>query len=296
MMQPEQGISRELGLGEVISKTFEVYRREFAKYFVLFAIVGVIVQVATTLAQQAFVLPNLPVNPTPQQFSAYFSALFGALLLLLVVIFVVNIVFSAIAEGSAVKLASEQIAKGQASLGASVGFAVSKLLSIWALSIIVGIIVVLGFIALIVPGIILAIMFSLALPALLLENKGVIDSMGRSRELVSHRWGKTFGTFLVLGIIVIIASIIVGAITAILGGIIGAVVNGILSAIYQPLLPILMAVYYYSNLARISQPPPGQMPTLPSTTVDAGMRLCPTCGTQNISSSTFCTKCGARLN
>ncbi len=73
-MQPEQGISRELGLGEVISKTFEVYRREFAKYFVLFAIVGVIVQVATTLAQQAFVLPNLPVNPTPQQFSAYFSA------------------------------------------------------------------------------------------------------------------------------------------------------------------------------------------------------------------------------
>src|SRR2546425_4000419 len=42
-MQPKQGISRELGLGEVISKTFEVYRRGFAKYFVLFAVVGVIV-------------------------------------------------------------------------------------------------------------------------------------------------------------------------------------------------------------------------------------------------------------
>jgi len=205
MMQPEQGISRELGLGEGISKTFEVYRLEFVKYFVLFAIVGVIVQVATTLAQQAFVLPNLPVNPTPQQFSAYFSALFGALLLLLVVIFVVNIVFSTIAEGSAVKLASEQITKGQASLGAAVKFAFSKLLSIWALSILVGIIVFLGFIALFVPGIILAIMYSLALPVLLIENKGVTERMGRSRQLVSHRWAKTFGTFLVLGIIVIIA-------------------------------------------------------------------------------------------
>jgi len=62
-MQPEQGISRELGLGEVISKTFEVYRRDFAKYFVLFAAVGVIVQVVTTLAQRAFVLPTLPLNP-----------------------------------------------------------------------------------------------------------------------------------------------------------------------------------------------------------------------------------------
>src|SRR6266480_7735483 len=57
-MQPEQGIGRELGLGEVISKTFDVYRRDFSKYFVLFAIVGVIVQVVTTLAQQSFRPPD----------------------------------------------------------------------------------------------------------------------------------------------------------------------------------------------------------------------------------------------
>jgi len=221
--------------------------------------------------------------------------LFGALFLLLVVIFVVNIVFSTIAESSAIRLASEQITKGQVSLGASIRFAVSRLLSIWALSIIVGIIVVLGIIALIVPGIILAIMFSLALPVLLIENKGVTESMGRSRQLVSHRWAKTFGTFLVLGIIVLIASLIFSAITAPLG-IIGPVVNGILSALYQPLFPILMAVYYYSNLARISQPPPGQMPMGPTATFQAGMKPCPTCGMQNVSSATFCTKCGARLN
>src|SRR6266704_1222775 len=295
-MQPEQGIGRELGLGEVISKTFEVYRRDFVKYFVLFAIVGVIVQVATTLAMQAFPRPApLPLNPTPQQFSNYLSALFEALFVLLAVIFVVNIIFSTIAEGSAIKLASEQITKGQVDFGASIRLAVSRLLSIWALSIIVGIIVFLGFIALIVPGIILAIMFSLALPVLLIENKGVTESMGRSRVLVGQRWLKTFATFLVLGIIVIIASLIFSAITAPLG-IIGPVVNGILSALYQPLFPILLAVYYYSNLARISQPPPGQMPMGTATTFQPGMKLCPTCGTQNISSSTFCTKCGARLN
>src|SRR5207249_1212065 len=295
-MQPEQGIGRELGLGEVISKTFELYRRDFSKYFVLFAVVGVIVQVVTTLAQQAFVLPILPVNPTPQQFSSSFSALFAALFLLIAVIFVVNILFSTIAEGSAVKLASEQITRGQASLGASIRFAVSRLLSIWALSIIVGIIVFLGFIAVIVRGIILAIMFSLALPVLLIENKGVTESMGRSRQLVSHRWAKTFGTFLVLGIIVLIASLIFSAITAPLGIIIGPVVNGILSALYQPLFPILMVVYYYSNLARTAPPPPGQMPMGPTTTFQAGVKFCPNCGTQLPSSTTFCTSCGSKLN
>jgi len=294
--QPEQGISRELGLGENISKTFEVYRRGFAKYFVLFAVVGVIVQVVTTLAQQAIVLPTLPVNPTSQQVSNWFATLFAAFFLLIGVIFVVNIVFSAIAEGSAIKLASEQITKGQASLGASIRFAVSMLLSIWALSLIVGIIVILGFIALIVPGIILAIMFSLALPVLLIENKGVTESMRRSRRLVSHRWAKTFGTFLVLGIIIIIASLIFSAITAPLGIILGPITNGILSAFYQPLFPILMVVYYYSNLARTATPPPGQMPMGPTTTFQGGMKFCPNCGTQLPSLTTLCTSCGSKLN
>src|SRR2546422_9383661 len=257
-MQPEQGISRELSLGENISKTFEVYRREFAKYFVLFAIVGVIVQVVTTLAQQAIVLPTLPVNPTSEQVSSWFAALFGAFFLLIGAIFIVNIVFSTIAEGSAIKLASEQITKGEANLGAAIKLAISRLLSIWALSIIVVIIVFLGTLALVVPGIMLAIMFSLALPVPLLENKGVTESMGRSRQLVSHRWGKTFGTFLVLGIIGLIASLIFSAITAPLG-IIAPVVNGILSALYQPLFPILLAVYYYSNLARTAPATAAQM-------------------------------------
>ncbi len=138
-------------------------------------------------------------------------------------------------------------------------------------------------------------MFSLALPVLLIENKGVTESMGRSRELVGKRWLKTFATFLVLGIILLVASFIVSAISGSLG-ILGPVVNGILSALYQPLFPILMAVYYYSNLARISQPPPGQMPMGPPATFQAGMKLCPTCGTPNVSSATFCIRCGARLN
>ncbi len=179
-MQPEQGINRELSLGEVISKTFELYRRDFTKYFIVFAVVGIIAGVLTTLARQAFLLPILPRNATLQQFRDWLPRFLGAFVPLVASIFIVNVVFSPIAQGSAIKLTSEQIEKGEADLGTSVKFAVSKLLWMWALSIVVGIIVFLGLIALIVPGIILAIMFSLALPVLLIENKGVFDSMRRS--------------------------------------------------------------------------------------------------------------------
>ena len=294
-MQPEQGIKRELSLGEVISKTFELYRRDFTKYFVLFAVVEVIIGVVTAVARQAFVLPTLPSTTTLQQFFNWFPGFLGALVPLLVSIFIVTVVFFPIAQGSAIKLASERIDKGQADIGISVRFVASRLLWIWALGIVVGIIVVLGLIALIVPGIILAIMFSLAFPVLLIENKGVLDSMGRSRELVGHRWLKTFATFLVLGIIVVIASAIVNAVTGPLG-VASPVVNGLLSAFYQPLFPILLTVYYYSNLARIAPLPAGQMPTAPTSTAQAGMKFCPNCGTQVASSATFSSKCGARLN
>jgi hypothetical protein len=258
-------------------------------------VVEVIIGVVTTLAQQAFVLPTLPSNPTPQQFFDWLPGFVGALVPLAASIFIVTVVFFPIAQGSAIKLASEQIEKGQADIGTSVRFAASRLLWIWALSIVVGIIVVLGFIALVVPGIILAIMFSLAFPVLIIENKGVLDSMGRSRELVGHRWLKTFATFLVFAIIFAIASAIVSAISGPLG-VASPVVNGILSALYQPLFPILLVVYYYSNLARIAPVPAGQIPTAPSTTAWAGMKFCPSCGTQLVSSATFCSKCGARVD
>jgi len=293
--QVKQDINRELGLVEVISKTFELYRRDFTKYFLLFAVVEVIIGVVTTLAQQVFVLPTLPSDPTPQQVYDWFPRFFGALVPLVLSIFIVTVVFFPIAQGTAIKMASERIEKGQADLGMSVRFAASRLLQIWALSIVVGVIVILGFIALIVPGIILAIMFSLAFPVLIIENKGVFDSMGRSRELVGHRWLKTFATFIVLGIIVIIASAIVGAISGPLG-VAGPVVNGILSAFYQPLFPILLVVYYYSNLARIALVPAGQIPTRPTTMARAGMMFCPSCGTQLVSSAAFCPKCGAKVN
>jgi hypothetical protein len=291
-IEPDQSIRRELSFGEVFSKTFNLYKRDFAKYFILFAVVEAIIGVVTTLAQQAFIVPTLPPNPTPQQVTNWFPGFFAALGLLFATIFIVSIVFFPIAQGSAIKMASEQIEKGQVETGASVRFVASKLLSIWALSILVGIIVGLGFIALIVPGIILGIMFCLAFPVLIIENKGVTESMGRSRQLVGHRWAKTFGIFIVLGIIVIIASVIVSAITPPFG-IAAPVVSGILSAFYEPLFPILLTVYYYSNLARITAPPGGQMWPGQVPPTQAGMKFCTNCGSLLPATATMCFKCRA---
>ncbi len=287
---------RELSIGEVLETTFSLYQRDFSKYFLLFAIVGVVIGVVNALVRLVLVPPMPPVNSTPQQFYNWFPGFFAALVAIVLITFIVTIVFVPIAQGSAMKLASDRIDKGQADFGAAFRLAASRLLGIWALSIIVGILIIVGLIALIVPGIILGIMFSLAFPALIIENKGVSDSMDRSRQLVGHRWGKSFVLYLVLGIIILIASTIVGAVSAPFG-IASPVVTGLLSAFYEPLVPILLTVYFYSNVARIAPPmaPPymvDRMPGGPTMTGQPGMKYCVSCGTLMASTSMICPKCG----
>jgi len=292
-MSEGQPIGKELGIGEVVSRTFDVYRRGFVKYVLLFAIVEAISGVLTTLVQRTYVLPTLPANPTSDQVSSYLSSLLGTLVPLVAFSLVIALVFVPVAVGATIKMTSEEIEKGRADLGASVRFSVSKLPWMWALGLLVGIIVGLGIIALVIPGIILGIMFCLSLNALLIEDKGVLGSMTRSRELVSHRWLKTFGTFVVLIIIVGIASAIVSLVSSPFGDA-STVVSSILSSLYVPLLPIALTVYYYSNLARTS-PSQGVQAAAPTTPgAQPGMKYCPNCGTQMPASAVYCPKCGIR--
>ena len=288
-MSSDQSITKELSLGEVVSKTFALYRRNFVKYFVLAAVVEAVIGIVTTLAYNAFPLPTLPAHATSQQALTWVTGFFGNLIALIGTIGLASLVLGTIAVGGAIKMASEEIEGRPVELGSAVRFAATKLLWMWALGLIVGIIVGLGFI-LIIPGIILGIMFSLAFPALLIENAGVAGSMSRSRELVGHRWLKTFAMFLVLGIILLVVAVIVGLVSAPFGAA-SRVVSSILSAFYFPIIPVAMTVYFYSNRARISPAPQASgAVAMPA----PGMKFCPNCGTQLEASATFCSRCGAK--
>jgi hypothetical protein len=196
---------------------------------------------------------------------------------------VVSWIVGSLATAATIKLTSEELEGKTASVGQSLKFAILKLPSVWAYALLYGVIVSFGVLALYVPGIILGIMFSLGLPAILIENAGVLDSLDRSRVLVGHRWLKTFTIFLLFGIIFFGAALVVDLV----GGLFGTVnylAISLLSATYGPLLPILLTVYYYSNAARLT-PQARLMP--------ASVRFCPSCGEPVTEpNQSFCRKCG----
>ncbi|WP_116045157.1 hypothetical protein [Amycolatopsis palatopharyngis] len=83
------------------------------------------------------------------------------------------------------------------------------LLPLLGLTVVYTLIVMVGLILLIIPGIWLYVLFALATPALVLERGRVFSSLGRSRLLVRGSWWRTFGILLLAAIIAGIISMII---------------------------------------------------------------------------------------
>jgi len=213
--------------------------------------------------------------PTPPSISAYRGAplpyeeliewvfaFLRAIIMISILSGLVSWIVGTTTTGIVIKNASDQIEKGTSNLGVSFNFAISKLPSLLVAQFIAGILAVIGMLLFIVPGIIITIMFSLVIPAIIVEQKGAFESLGRSKKLVSNRWLKTFALLLVLGIIALIVGGIVFVLALLFSAsypIVNLLITSIMSAFVSPIYLIAITYLYYAMVAREIPPPP---PTL----------------------------------
>lgn len=250
--------SRELTIGEIITQTFALYSEKFTQYLIPFLIAGAITGMFTIAVNYAITIPaTLPPTATPKEILDWLPGYLSAVIAIAFLTGIIGWIIGYIAEGITIKFASDTLEKGQTNLQASFNFTISRLLSLLAVSIITGILIIIGLIAFVVPGIILAIMFSLVVPAIIIENVGALESLSRSRLLVSHRWLKTFGLLLLLYVIIGIVTALLAVITTPFG-LASPLVSSILTAFIQPILPIGLTLYYYSMIARATSQEPTQ--------------------------------------
>jgi hypothetical protein len=100
-------------------------------------------------------------------------------------------------------------------LGGSLALALRLLLPMIGLAILSSIIIGLGFVLLIVPGVIAYLMLAVAVPVLVEERKGVIDSMGRSRRLTKGSRLRILGLLVLFLIFYLIISAVVAFVLAV---------------------------------------------------------------------------------
>lgn len=121
-------------------------------------------------------------------------------------------------------------------------------------AILVGLVTMVGFILLIIPGILFAVWFSFTYYMVLLEEKRGTDAMKASRELVRGHWWGVFGRFLFITLVAIVAGGVVGgflgAAVATFSEIAGVIVA---SAIQFVLVPVSVAYGYlmYKDLSTL---------------------------------------------
>ncbi|HEY1777321.1 MAG TPA: hypothetical protein VGG41_14275 [Solirubrobacteraceae bacterium] len=102
------------------------------------------------------------------------------------------------------RAASEIHLGRRADVGDALRFTLGRIGAVLWLSVLLGVGLFIGYLALIVPGIYLYAAWSVAVPVLLLEGLGARKSLSRSRALVKGRWWRVAGVILASNLIVII--------------------------------------------------------------------------------------------
>lgn len=119
-------------------------------------------------------------------------------------------VIGAVVQGAMTRATVAEGEGQRASLGECLAAGARVLLPLIAVALLFGLAMMVGFLLLVVPGIIVMVMWSVAAPAVVVERDGVFASLSRSQELTKgHRW-KILGLFLVLLVIYIIVFVVLG--------------------------------------------------------------------------------------
>jgi uncharacterized membrane protein len=249
--------SRELSVEETLRLAFNIYSGSLAKLFVPF-LIGSLIPAGFLALRGSFVtdIPSYLESPTTEFWGRYWSSVMTTVVFMATAALVTWIV-NGITEGVCVKYSSDIMEKGDANLGESIRVAFARLAAILVATLISSILIGLGTLALIVPGIIIALMYSLVLPVVVAEKVGALDSLSRSKKLVDGRWLKTFVFFLIVFASILFVTFIASLMFAPLGQF-SWLATSVVSASIGPIGPISVTVHYYSMVAREKEqlPPP----------------------------------------
>ena len=238
----------ERSVGEMMSRVFSIYSSHFAEVALPFILAGL---VSGFFSYTTFTLIPVGEMVSGGGYSdpSVIMESVGRLMLSVFFFALISMVVYLICGGMVVKFASDVIETGKGSVQQSFDETIARFPSLIAVSLVTSLLTGVGFILLIAPGVILAIIFSLTIPVVMIERRGALESLGRSQRLVEGHWKKTFALLLMVGALIgavglltVIFSRPPSPLAIVLGTVIGSVVD--------PLYFIAITVLYHSMIAR----------------------------------------------
>jgi hypothetical protein len=133
-------------------------------------------------------------------------------------------------------------------------------------SLLAGIGIGIGFILIIIPGLVLMTFWAVVAPVVVIERPGIFAAFGRSYQLVKGNAWQVFGVILLFGIIFFVISLILGIIGAAIGDA-GEVILGYVGRVLTaPLLALASATLYFELRDAKGETAAAAVPGAPGTT------------------------------
>jgi hypothetical protein len=219
-----------------------------------------------------------------------------------VIISLASAVLTLIASGAYPSMVKTAIEGGQPSVTDALGKAFHKFWTLLVAAILVALIVVLGGIAFVVPGIIFATWYAYTIPAIMLENKGALEGMSASKAFGRDKKWNTFLIFLAIGLVGLVL-LAVDSVFSLASSSLGEIVYAVLSVPFGAWISVIFA-YTYLTYGPMSVPAATQasgfapVPPVSTQPVQTGPSpviqgsFCRFCGSRVLPGSKFCASCG----
>jgi hypothetical protein len=236
------------GLGDILSVAFDVYKANAGKLIQIVAIVVVPLTFILALLTQVAFKQNCENIQTLGDVNRCVGSV-GRSLLLGAIAGFIAIAIQQLIQGSLTRGAAGALIGREVDVKGSYQYAFSRLWGLIGLALLIAIVVGVGLLLLIIPGIIFAVFLAVAVPAFIIERLGVTASMSRSWQLVSGSWWHVLLVIFVAGLI---ASVINQILTAIGGHtFIGVwIMSTIAQIITAPFVALVGVVLYVDLRAR----------------------------------------------
>lgn len=221
----------EFTVGSVLSRTMSV----LLKKPILFIVLTLIGLIPATIIVGLLMLSALK-SESPGM--VIFFGLLGAIISWILAL----ILQAAVAYGVFKVLHGEN-----AGFGSALGRGFASAGTLLPLSIIVGICVGVGYLLLIIPGIIISCILAVVVPVCVVEKRGVFECMGRSAELTKGNRLKVFAVFFIVGLVILIINklIMPAIVIALPGSLMTAIISIILLVIPQTYQSVMTSIIYY---------------------------------------------------
>lgn len=223
-------------MGRVIGNTFEVLGKNFGP----FLLVALVLSGIPAFVLQMISVPHAGFNASASVLNGVFGLIRGVLAFVL--------------QGALVTGAISSLNGNRIDLKAMLSRGASAALPLFGLAILEGLGVALGIVLLLIPGLILATVWSVAVPALVVERTGVFGAFNRSGDLTrGHRWA-VFGLMVVYAILSWIVMGVSGAIALGVAGGFGALANGgssIPFAVFEGVIATLLGALSGAGVAAL---------------------------------------------